>query len=178
MNALTKLDAETVRFRIKSILLENPELDEDDQLRFDTLDGELDIKELIAEINRRIDANADLLGDISAVVSARKVRASEAMERKVRFQRREDALYDLALSIMQAANIKNVELPTATLYLSRTAPKPIDMGTEPIENLPDRFVTIKRHANLAAIREALLAGEVIPGYLLSNGQLTLNIKRK
>ena len=163
------MNLDQLRFDIQNLLLQYPELAEDDVLREDTLDGVTDFREALSGIVRRID-NAMMLK------SALNVRIDELKQRRERFDLRIDRLRELTLSVLQSANLKKLELPEVTL--SQRAGLPQIVGEPDVDQLPDDLVRIRREANRTAIREALLAHRELPGLSLSNAPPSLVVKMK
>ena len=163
------MNLDQLRFDIQNLLLQYPELAEDDVLREDTLDGVTDFREALSGIVRRID-NAMMLK------SALNVRIDELKQRRERFDLRIDRLRELTLSVLQSANLKKLELPEVTL--SQRAGLPQIVGEPDVDQLPDDLVRIRREPNRTAIREALLAHRELPGLSLSNAPPSLVVKMK
>ena len=80
------------------------------------------------------------------------------------------------LRILQAAELKKVELPEATLS-QRNSPPQLVGNVDP-ELLPDDLCRIKREPNKTAIKEALLKGDLVPGMYLSNSPPSLTISTR
>lgn len=163
------INFEQVKQDIHNLLLQHPDLTEDEDLRADTLEGATDIKEALALLLTRIEENTILLDGLE-------VRMSLLDFRKARFQRRVMAYRDVILQIMQISDLKKIELPTATL--SQRKGNQRLLGEVDVGSLPDELVRIRREPNKTAIVEALQNGREIPGYALSNAEPALTIRIK
>jgi hypothetical protein len=163
------MNFDQLRLEIETFIRNNPELEEDDVLRADMLEGATDIKEALALLFRKAD-------DRKLLADAVTLRIDELIERRLRFTHSVEVTRELILKLLQAANLKKVELAEATL--SQRATQPQIIGTVDPDLLPNDLVRTKREANRTAVREALLAGRVIPGLSLSNAAPSLMIKSK
>ena len=161
------LNANTVRRQIERLLLQYPELEEDGQLRADVIEGETDFHELLRQIERRRQEACSLAGALATNIA-------ELEARQARFERREQAMRELALKIMDAADIKRVELPEAT-YSIRNVPPSVVIVEE--KDLPDDACKFVRKPDKTKIKELLETGPV-PGATMSNGAATLTIRTR
>ena len=93
-----------VRQQISNLLLELPELADDDVLRSDMLEAETDAHEFLRMLERRRQEAEHLTEAIAANITA-------LSERKARMWRREEAMRKLMLKVMEAADLRKVELP-------------------------------------------------------------------
>lgn len=164
-----QLDPLQVQQQIANLLLQYPELREDEVLRADMIEAETDANELLTEIVRRIE-------DAKALRDGTKDRLDDLKTRKDRFGRRIDALRDLAFKVMDAANLRSVELPEATLSVRKGTPQVI--GDPDISQLPDGLIRVTRAPDMTAIKAALQAGNGVPGCELTNGEPSLTIRVK
>ena len=164
-----QLDPLLVQQQIANLLLQYPELHEDAVLRADMIEAETDANELLTEIVRRIE-------DAKALRDGTKDRLDDLKTRKDRFGRRIDALRDLAFKIMDAANLRAVELPEATLSIRKGQLQIV--GEPDLARLPDSLVKIIREPDKVAIKEALQSGKPVSGCELGNGQPSISIRIK
>lgn len=138
------------------LLASFPELDEDEDLRADVLEGETDFHSIAARILRRkLDARV--------MSSAIKERKQEIAERQARYERQEDGYTALLKSLLIAAGVDKLTLPDATVSI--TKPRIVVEITDETA-IPQGFVEIKRIPKKAEIKKALEAGEIIPGAAL------------
>lgn len=164
-----QLDPLLVQQQIANLLLQYPELAEDEILRADMIEGETDAFSLLTEIVRRIE-------DAKALRDGTKDRLDDLKFRKDRFARRIDALRDLAFKVMDFANLQKAELAEATLSIRKGQPQIV--GEPDIAKLPDNLIKIIREPDKAAIKEALQNGKSVPGCELGNGHPSISIRIK
>lgn len=163
-----RLDPQIIQQQIAGLLIEYPELAEDDILRADMIEGETQAIEFLAEIVRRIEDTASLRDGVSE-------RIRELTDRKSRFERRVEALRSMAFKVMNTADLQKVELPTATLSIRNGAPQVVIHDST---SLPADCLRIKTEPDKTAIKEKLKAGGAVPGAYLSNSEPTLSIRVK
>jgi hypothetical protein len=163
-----RLDPAIIRQQIDNLILQHPELAEDDVLRTDMIEGETDAFEFLSALVARIHDTAALAGGTATVIA-------DLDNRLRRFERRQQALRDLAFKVMSAADIKKAELPAATLSIRNGAPKVIitDEGS-----LPANCLRTKVEPDKTRIKDLLSAGTDIPGAALSNAEPSLSIRVK
>ena len=159
---------ELVRQQISSLLLAYPELEEDDQLRADMIEGETDAFNLLQRLERKRQDAEDLINGTLD-------RVAELQQRRVRLDRREEAFRKLMFDVMQIAHIQKAELAEATLSIRNNPPKVI-ITDEAL--IPENYIRIKREPNKAEIATLLKRGSTIPGAELSNAEPTLSIRTK
>lgn len=93
----------------------------------------------------------------------------ERIERRTEFRR---ALFEQALMILER---RTLERPTATITLATRPPK-LTITDE--AQVPSRFFKSRPVLDKKALKEALERGEQAPGAVLSNGSMTLTIRRR
>jgi hypothetical protein len=163
-----RLDPTFVRAQIANLRAAYPQMDEDEQLRLDMIEGSTDVHEFLTGVVIRIaDANAKIeaLGDLIAAFKAR----------CDRFEQRSDAMRSLAHKVMDWANVRKVELPAATLSIRAGQPRVIITDET---RLPEQFVRIKREPDKHLIASHLKAGERVEGAALSNSEPVLSVRVK
>lgn len=142
--------------------------DDEDAIR-DTIEGEYDLAGCIAYALDLITEDEIQSEGIAAIMRGLAARQSRA---ELRIQRRRTAI----ASAMEAGELRKLTLPQATLSLRNVQPK-----VEVIEGtiLPPRFFDSHTVTSLnkARLKEALDAKEQIPGAMLSNGSVSLTIRR-
>jgi hypothetical protein len=158
-----------LRRDIEALIRDYPDLGEDEILRADMLDGETDMRSVLTMLFNSVDDNKTMIEAITA-------RLQQLSERRARFGRRVDFLRELMLKILQAADLKKIELAEATL--SQRAVPPQIVGEIDVEQLPDDLVRIKREPDRTAIRAALLQRREVPGLALSNSPPSLLVNAK
>jgi hypothetical protein len=157
---------EQARRDLAALLAANPELEQDEVLRLDMIEGETGALELIDLL---IAAEREAMSIEEAV----KILQDRLAIRQARFANRRGAIRKYLMQLMEAAGLKKVERPAATVSIAAGRPKVV--VTEP-DLLPDYYCRIKREPNKDAIGKALKEGvERIPGATLSNPEPVLRI---
>lgn len=161
-------DLRIIQQEIANLILLYPELEGDEQLRSDMIEAETDAHQFLTMLVRRI-------GETGALSEGTALYIKDLVERKARFERRIEALRSLAFKIMNAADVRKVELSEATLSIRAGTPKVI-LTDEKL--LPDDCVQVVRNPDKATIKLKLAAGGMIPGAVLSNAEPSLSIRIK
>jgi len=151
--------------KIRSLLEEYPELNDDEEFKMNVLEGETDFHRILTSLVRK----AQFAGSIATGIAEE---ARRLGERKKRYERQEEFNRALIKEVMEIAEIRKVELPVATLSIGNKAASVI-ITDETL--LPDNLVRIKREPNKTEIKKALEAGPVA-GAMLSNGGTTLMVR--
>lgn len=162
------MDAQFIRAEIDALLDAYPELTQDEELLLGMLEGETDTIRLVeAIISQRQRA--------LSMQEAIKSRIADLSERASRYGRKEQAMKSLALSIMKAAGLSKLELPEATLSITkpRTSVDVID-----VDALPQGYFRLKKEADKTAIKKAFEAGEPVPGATLVTGEAGLTVRTR
>jgi hypothetical protein len=167
--AQMKMDTNVVRQQIDSLLLQYPELQEDDQLRADMIEGETDAHEFLRMLERMRQEACSMAGALATNIA-------QIEGRLARFERREQAVRGLIFKILDAANQKRLELPEATLSIVNGQQKLL--GEADPASLPDSLCKIKREIDRKAVKEAIKTGQTVPGFTLSNAEPHLAIRTK
>lgn len=162
------LDAEAVRQQVMAILALYPELSEDEDLRRDMLDGETDLSRVLSHAYEAALATQIMQTGIDAALDDLKAR-------KDRYARKEDALRELMRGLLETAGIQKMELPVATLSL--TKPR-TSVNVTDIDALPQGYFKLERKADKTAIKTAIEQGETIPGAELALGTSSLSVRVK
>jgi hypothetical protein len=150
---------EQARRDLTALLAAYPDLEQDDVLRLDMIEGETNALDLI-----------DLL--IAAEREALSLEEAVAI-RQARFANRRGAIRKYLMQLMEAAGLKKVERPAATVSIAAGRPKVVITDEN---ELPDYFVRIKKEPNKDAIAKAFKEGrKSIPGATLSNAEPVLRI---
>lgn len=144
-------------------------LDGDDELLIDTIEGETNLFETVdALLQRMADNRAYVLG-LDHI-------AADIRERQARFEKRVDADRALIEQAMMVAEIDKIERPTATLSLSRRAPK-VEIAEE--ADIPAEFwKAAEPKLDKKAVLDALKGGRAVPGASLSNQAPSLTVRTK
>ncbi|MBR0882441.1 uncharacterized protein (UPF0335 family) [Bradyrhizobium japonicum] len=156
---MNEREADMLRTEIERLIGQYPEIAEDEVLRADMLDGETQISDVLTHLIREGE-------DAKAMKEATKARQDDLKARAQRFERRVEFTRDLMLAILDAANLRKLELPEGTIFL-RNNPQQI-VGEVIPDALPDDLVKIERKPDRTKIKDALKAGRELPGLALSN----------
>lgn len=159
-------DYKRVQDEITTLMLQYPQLVDDDVLREDMVEGSTSMDDFIRDLLRKI-------GSTEALRESTKVYIDELELRRARMQHRVDALRALILKILQHANLKSRELPEGTVSIRNGTAKVIVVDEQ---QLPSEFVRIKKEPDKHLIKAALLAHEQVPGACLSNAEPHLSIR--
>lgn len=163
------LDPTIVRQQIENLKVSYPDLIEDDESWQMSLESETDLPALLTAIVRKIE-------DAKALAVGTKDRLDELEKRKARFEERVDAMRQLAFKMMQAAEVNKIELAEATLSLRNGAQQLV--GEADPAALPDTLCKVSRTIDRTKVKEALKAGQEVPGFTLSNAAPSLSIRVK
>jgi hypothetical protein len=150
---------------LASLLSLHPELEEDDVLRQDMIEAETGALELIDKLVEA-ERETKALGDGLDAAMARLEKRGD------RFARRQIALRKYIMQIMEAANLRKVERPAATLTIAAGRQKVVITDEDA---LPEDCMRIKREPDKIRISSHLHRGDYIPGATLSNPEPVLRI---
>jgi hypothetical protein len=162
---MTRIQPELIHRAVEALLLEHPELQDDEELRSIAVESETDAFELLGE----------LLSSIRECQTMR-VAIGERIEtlraRLARFEQHEEFHRKLAHRVMEAAGLRKAALPEATLSI-----RPVPPAVRIIhpDLIPEEFWRVKREPNVSQIKTALKAGQNVPGASLNNTADTLAI---
>lgn len=163
-----RLDPSAIRQQIDNLLLQHPELQDDDVLRADMIEGETDLPEFLRQVEAiRRDA-AGMAGGIAITIAELEIRQG-------RFERREKAMRELAFKLLQWADVRKLELPEATYSVRAGTPRVVIIDSSA---LPVELCRIVREPLKAVIGAQLKSGAAIPGAHLSNAEPCLSIHTK
>lgn len=116
------------------------------------------------------------MDDAEAIVAGCKDRIGVLADRKAQAERRIERVRGLIEQALHRVELPSIRLPLATLTVKETAPKPI---YEDEAQIPARFwKTGNPTLDRAAVKSAIEAGETVPGVSMSNGGISLQIRRK
>lgn len=160
-----------IKAQILRLLDTYPELMEDEVLRADVIEGETDIKAILASF-------LDKARESETMQEAIKIRIDAMSARKARYQRHEEGLRTIILSLLETMGMKTLALPEATLSISTRKPKAFVSN---IDALPAEYViteTVKK-VDKDRLKEALDAGGPLPaGVSLDNGGRSLTVRTR
>ncbi len=109
----------------------------------------------------------------NAEAVAERIAALQA--RQSRYKAQAEECRRCVLAIMDVAGMAKFRHPEFTVSLSPGRPGVVVTDEAA---LPDRFVRVERKPNMAALREALTDGEVVPGVEWTNGAPQLTVRTK
>jgi len=162
------LSADEVKAQIARLLTDCPELREDDEALVMSLNSETDATELVMRLVRKLKENEAYSNGVDIYIK-------ELKGRQEMYERRDIRLRAVLLSIMQAAELKTLPLPIATLS-ARTSRYVIIMEPDKIPLQYRRqppWEPMKKE-----IKAALNDGCDVPGCTLSNPEPSLSIRVK
>lgn len=134
-----------------------------------TVEGETNLHEAIAAAVRR-------LAELEALSDGIDLLAGALSVRKERFSKQRQSIREAIAVAMEAAELRKLELPLATVSLTATAPKVIVSDESAI---PTNWMKAQPpKLDKEAITKALKDGATIPGATLSNGGQTIALRFK
>ncbi|PWC57826.1 hypothetical protein TSH7_25100 [Azospirillum sp. TSH7] len=170
MNAINSLRHET---RNASILRDElvrrfPALAEDAQALADTLEGECDLDRAIGAVLRQIDEYETLSTALAEQIKDRQAR-------KKRFDESCDSMRGAILTAMEAASMKKLTFPEATVSVGA---KPASViVTDEAAAIEAGFAKVKTEVDKTKLKDALKGGTELPFAVMSNGGTSLTIRR-
>ena len=141
---------------------------EDGELLADMIEGCTDAFEL-ADILIERDAT------IATYSTALRLRVAEVGFRLKRLEWESECNRRSLAHLLEAMGERKLERPEGTISLRRVPPSLLD---GPVENLPPHLTRVKVEPDKKAIKEAIEAGEDVPGWQLNNGGQSLSVRRK
>jgi Siphovirus Gp157 len=158
-------DIDMLRLQIGTLLRENPDLEEDEQLRADMLEGCTDYKEVLERLLKSEKHFDWLITGLSGHIQ-------QLVERRNSLKDRRAGVRNIIMSVMGAANMRKAEFPIGSISIIKTG-RSVQILDENL--IPEELCRIKREPNKTAIKDALFAGEPVPGATLNNGSETIRI---
>lgn len=164
MNALPIRDPQVVE-----LARQIRELVGDDDIAFiDTLDGASDAVEAVRSVLRGIAAWEAMEAAAKALSDRYRARAQD-------FASRQERARNALVQFLGELGEKSMTLPEATITRKAGTVKLI--GEANPEDLPKCYVRIKLELDRTQIKRALEQGAEVPGFSLSNGAETLQIRK-
>lgn len=167
MNKLMKI-AEIRSIR-NAVVEMYPDIADDEQAAFDTLDGETDFVDLV---KKALEAEAEAAASAVAV----KARITDLLARQSRWELQAKAEREFILRVLEAVDVRKVTLPEATVSLG-AKPQSVILTDEEAA-IKSEYVRVRTEADKTAIKKALQDGVDLPFAALSNGGVSLTIRRK
>lgn len=141
--------------------------DDPDFIR-DAIEGETSLLEIVGAL-----AAAD--GEDMALVDGLDTYQKAIADRKARILRRADIRRALIASALEIVELKKLETPAGTISVRAVAPKAIINDESAIPS--EYFETPPPKLNKSEVTNALKDGRDIPGATLSNGSITIAIRK-
>ena len=160
-----KYDIDMLKRAVELLLERYPELKEDEELKDDMLEGSTDFHETMERLLRKTQ-------DSIYLAKACQEAERDIHARRARFEKRVEFGRELMKRLMEAADKRKLEFPTATLSLMNTAPQVVITNED---ELPEEFFRIKKEPNKTLIRQALEKTDVLVSNL-SNGGTSIVIR--
>lgn len=151
---------------IKALLLDYPELNDDEELKQDMLHGSTKFIEVMEKLLLTMMEKQVLRDALGEFILALRLREA-TLEKRIAFLR------SLMHRLMTATDTKSLDLPAAKLTVKST-PAKVVISDEDV--VPVEFFRVKRELNKAAIKAALEDGKEVPGANLSNGGTTIQVR--
>lgn len=162
------MDAAAVARHIDALLVDYPELAEDEKLRSDMIEGSTDFHRVISRALRE-QTNA------RAMLTGLKEVKDDLMQRRERLVRREQAMSAMIKGLMEAVGLPALTLPEATLTISKGR-ESVDVTD--LDALPQGYFATERKADKEAIYKALKSGADIPGAVIVRAAPSLVVRTK
>lgn len=141
---------------------------DDEDARRDLIDGETSLIEMV-------NAAVAQIGADEAIISGVKTHMSSMRARVERIEARIDTLREALADALTAMGVKTHQAPTGTITLAPAPPKVVVLSADEV---PDDFWKQQPPViDLATIRQHLKDGLPVPGALLSNGGMSVRIRR-
>lgn len=142
--------------------------EQDEQLILDCLEGETSLFELVRAMLGHIETD-------EGIIAALKQQIEDRNSRKARAEHRIECARNAIGDLLAAARIDKLALPEATVSTRMVPGRP---KVSDADLLPEDMCRIERKPDMKAIKEAMDSGRSIPGVTLSNGSVSLTIRKK
>lgn len=141
--------------------------EEDSELFRDTIEGEIDLKGIIALAAEHNVIDAATVEGTTAIID-------KLVERRQRIKKRIELRRVAILAAMQAGELRTVETPAGTITRKATPPSVliIEEAAIPAEFWKPSDPTLDKKA----VADALKAKREVPGAMMSNGGETLQVR--
>jgi hypothetical protein len=143
-----------------------PELEEDEDLRADMLEGETNFHAVLTKL-----VNTERDADTMAKAVAGRI--SDLQARKSRAERRKDAMRSLMFKLLKVSGVPRVPLAEATISIGKRAAS-VEITDEAI--LPKAYVRVSTSPDKTAIKEALQAGKKVRGAQMGEAGEQLSVR--
>jgi len=153
---------------IRANLVVHHETLEDPELMLSLAEGETSLLEVM-------DLMLDADMDDDALIRALKLTKDTLAVRLHRMEERRQSRRAILEQALIMLDLRMLERPTATVSL---ADRPPSLVVEEEAQIPARFFDLKPSLNKRLLKEALTTGEDVAGAKLSNGSITLTVRRR
>ena len=160
-----KPNVEALKIAISLMLDRHPELTDDEDLRADMLEGSTDLHTIM---ERLLDQEREANETIAVIGN----RIENLSARRIAYRARQTSLRTVMQEILNRADLRKIVLPEATISITRRGPA-VQIIDEAL--VPDAYCRFKREISKTAIKDAINAGEEVPGAVLDNGGETIRI---
>ena len=160
------LAAEDVIREVNALLLEYPQLADDEELFRDTLEGN-------TRFNEIMDRLLGEMRDNETLAEATSARIAKIRERQTRLTHRAQFYRSLMHRLLTVTGIQSVALAEAKVSIMKSPDKVIITDESAV---PDAFMKITKEPNKTAIKNAIKTGTYVPGAALSNGGTTISVR--
>lgn len=142
---------------------------DDDQALLNTAEGISSFPAMVEAVMRSREDDLVLVTGLGA-------RIEEMKDRLERYKARAQAKKELVETAMIRADVRKLEFPEFTVSLGKRPPHVIVTDESMIP--PEYFATPAPVLSKSKVKEALADGEVVPGATLSNGGMSLSIRKR
>lgn len=160
------LAAEDVIREVNALLLEYPQLADDEELFRDMLEGN-------TRFNEIMDRLLIEMRDNETLANAAAARIGKLRERQTRLTHRMNFYRSLMHRLLTVTGIQSVALAEAKVSIMKSPEKVIITDESAV---PDAFMKITKEPNKTAIKNAIKSGTYVPGAALSNGGTTISVR--
>ncbi len=162
------LDVAFLERQIADLVLQWPELQEDEALRQDMISGEFDAESVMQRVINH-------LLESEMMIDGMKSRFEDLTERKKRWERRKEFCRSLAQRVLEASGRDKITLPEATVtkVAGRDSVEIIDLDA-----IPQGYAKFEKKPDKTAIAASLKAGEAVPGAELRHGADTIGVRTR
>lgn len=163
------LDPALVKRTIDNLLVQHPELWDNDEARALAIESETDAQEYLSLLEQQRQENAAMAGAIAARIAQLELRLQ-------RYESREKGCRKIALEIMRAAGLPKVTLPEATISIVKGREKVV-INDE--TSVPERLCHPPVYrADLKRIAEEIKAGANFNWAAIVMGEPSLLVRTK
>jgi Siphovirus Gp157 len=162
------LNQKTIEQEIQNLLLQYPELSDDEQLRADMLEGATSAHDYLRFLVKRV-------GETEGYYAGTKSYVGTLQDRMDRLKSTVGMYRALIRRLMEKADLSKVQLDIATLNMQPSGRKVVITDED---LLPEDCLRKFTEPNKTIIGDRLKAGETVPGAELSNAEPHLVIKTR